>query len=151
MRVHELMTSTACAIEPETSLQQAAVVMDRCGVGALAVLRGNHVVGIITDRDLAIRGLAAGLAPDTPVNLVMTRGVHACHADEHIADVLLDMELLQIRRVPVENEADEFLGMLSLSDLAAVCPDQEVGRTFRHICRKPDQAAPDPELAQHAA
>ena len=141
MRVHELMTSTVCSIEPETTLQQAARLMSELDVGVLPVLRHHHLVGIVTDRDLAIRGTAQGLPLGTPVSAIMTRGVHACHADEHIADVLLDMELLQIRRVPVENDDDEFIGMLSLTDMLAGCSDEEIGRTLRRVCHKPQPAS----------
>ncbi len=151
MLVHELLTATACAIEPETTLQQAAILMGKRDVGALAVLKGNYVVGIVTDRDLAVRGLAAGLSPEAPVSLVMTRGVHACHADEHVADVLLDMELLQVCRVPVENGNDEFVGMLSLRDLAAVCTDEEVGRTYKHIHHRRHHEVPVLQQAPQAA
>ena len=146
MLIHELMSSPACAIEPETTIRQAATLMDRLGVGVLVVLRGRHAVGIVTDRDLAVRGLARGLAADTPVARVMTQGVHACHADEHVTDVLLDMELLQIGRVPVENEDDEFIGMLGLEDLARVCTDVEIGRAFKRISARvqPTEATPQP-------
>jgi len=143
--IHELMTSPACAIEPETTIQQAASLMDRLAVGALVVLRGSHAVGIVTDRDLTIRALAFGLPADTPVARVMTQGVHACHADEHVADVLLDMELLQIGRVPVENEDDEFIGMLGIEELAAVCTDAEIGRAFKRIAARQQ---PDPVTLQ---
>lgn len=151
MLIHELMTSPACAIEPETTIQQAATLMDRLGVGALVVLRGSHAVGIVTDRDLTIRGLALGLSADTPVARIMTHGVHACHADEHIADVLLDMELLQIGRVPVENEDDEFIGMLGLEDLAAVCTDVEIGRAFKRISARQRREEVTLQPSQRAA
>ena len=134
MKVYELMSSTVCSVEPETTIQRAAALMAASGVGVLPVLGGKHLVGIVTDRDLAVRALAAGLSGDTPVRAVMTRGVHACHADEDAAEVMLDMQLLQLRRVPVEDDNDEFVGMLSLFDLMGACSDVELGRTFRRIC-----------------
>lgn len=146
MKVYELMSSTACSVEPETTIQQAAALMATFDVGVLPVLGGKHLVGIVTDRDLAVRALAAGLPGDTPVRAVMTRGVHACHADEDVVDVMLDMQLLQLRRVPVEDDDDEFVGMLSLVDLMGACSDEEFGRTFRRIC-----SAQEPERERAAA
>lgn len=139
MRVRDLMTTTVCGIEPETTLQQAAGLMRRFDVGVLPVLDRRHIVGLVTDRDLTTKGLAAGLPADAPVSFVMTPDVHACSADEDIAEVLLDMEMLQVRRMPVENDDDEFVGMLSLSDLLANCTDAEIGRALRNICRGSDQ------------
>lgn len=134
MRVHELMSSTVCSIEQETGIRQAAALMRDFGVGALPVLDGRYLVGIVTDRDLAVRAIALALPPDAPVSLVMTAAAHACAAGEDVADVLLDMQSLQLRRIPVENEADELVGVLSLGDLAAGCTNEEIGRTLRRIC-----------------
>jgi len=136
------MCSTVCSVEPETTVRTAAALMAEFGTGVLPVLRGSHLVGIVTDRDLTVRATAAGLPGETAVSAVMTRGVHACHADEDVDDVLLDMALLQLRRMPVENEADEFVGMLSLGDLIAGCPDAKIGLTLRHICRTPHANPP---------
>jgi CBS domain-containing protein len=135
------MTSTIWSVDADTTLRQAAGLMAKLDVGVLPVLAGNHLLGIVTDRDIAIRGTAAALLPDAPVSAVMSRGVHACHADEDVAEVLLDMELLQIRRMPVEDDKDELVGMVSLSDLVAAASNEDVGRTFKNICAARNRVA----------
>lgn len=135
MQVSDLMTTTIGAIEPETTLAQAAGLMRRLDIGVLPVLEQRRLVGVVTDRDLVVRGLGTGLPADAPVSLIMTLEVHACSADAEAADVLLDMQILQVRRMPVQDDDDEFIGMVGMSDLAAACADAEIGRAFRNICR----------------
>jgi CBS domain-containing protein len=141
MKVHELMALTVCSVEEATTLRQAARLMAEFDVSALAVLRGHHLIGIVTDRDIAVRGAAEGMSADAPVGDVMTRGVHACHAAEHVDEVLLDMELLQVRHMPIEDDDDRFVGMVSVNDLAAAVSDAALGRAVRNIDSRHDVPA----------
>jgi CBS domain-containing protein len=127
------MTSIVWSVDADTTLRHAAGLMAKLGIGALPVLDGHRIVGIVTDRDIAVRGLAAALPPGAPVSAVMTGGTHACRVDEEVADTLLDMELLQIRRMPVVDDKGELVGMVSLGDLVAASSDRDAGRTFKSI------------------
>lgn len=142
MKTHDVMTSTVCAVDARTTLRQAADLMADFGIGALPVLTGNYLLGIVTDRDIVVRGVARGLPLDTPVSAVMTGEVQACRLDEDAADLLLDMELLQLRRLPVVDDDNRLVGMLSLSDLAGVCSDEAVGRTLKSIFGKQEEDQP---------
>ena len=118
--VCDLMTREPVAVSPADSVQQAARLMDELNVGALPVCEGDVLVGIVTDRDITVRATAAGLSPgNTSVDLVMTESVRCCHASQSAADVLALMSTVQIRRMPVVDDAQRLVGMLALGDLAA--------------------------------
>jgi CBS domain-containing protein len=118
--IQEVMTSDVQSISPEQSVRQAAQLMDELNVGAIPVLDGQKLVGMITDRDITIRSTAAGLAPDsTRVGDVMSTDVRTCYADQSVDEVLDQMGDVQIRRVPViDQQSHTVIGIVSLGDLA---------------------------------
>jgi CBS domain-containing protein len=120
MQVHQVMTSTVWAADAETTIAQAARLMARAGIAALPVLEGARLLGLVTDRDLARRGLA--LAPSSPVSAVMSRDVPACPASRGVADALRDMQVLKLHQLPVEDDDARLVGMVSLADAVAACP-----------------------------
>jgi CBS domain-containing protein len=87
-------------------------------VGALPVGDNDRLVGMITDRDIAVRGVASGKAPSTRVEEVMSREVRYCFEDEDTAHVARNMGHEQIRRLPVVDRNKRLVGILSLADLA---------------------------------
>jgi CBS domain-containing protein len=88
-------------------------------IGCLPVGNHDHLIGILTDRDLACRAVARGLdAANTKVSEVMTKGVTWCFEDETVDDVVQRMEDKQIHHLPVLNRQKRLIGILSLSDLA---------------------------------
>jgi CBS domain-containing protein len=120
MRVHDVMTRNVECISPEASLHEAAARMKSLDVGPLPVCENDRIVGMLTDRDITVRATAAGLSPgNTSVDLVMTESVRCCHASQSAADVLALMSTVQIRRMPVVDDAQRLVGMLALGDLAA--------------------------------
>ncbi len=117
--VNEIMSTDVQLVAPEATLQRAAQLMQELDVGALPVCRGNVLVGMVTDRDIAIRGVAAGLAPDTArVSDVMTDDLQFCTEDQDTEEVMRTMGNAQVRRLPVVNIDKELVGIVSLSDLA---------------------------------
>ena len=118
-KIRDLMTPDVEPIQKGDSLQHAAQRMDELNVGALPVCEGRKLVGMITDRDITVRAIAAGLSPqDTQVCDVMTEPPRCCHADESVDDVMRQMGEVQIRRLPVLDADDRLCGIVSLGDLA---------------------------------
>ncbi len=113
------MTRGVETIAPDASLQQAASAMEAMGVGSLPVCDGERLVGAITDRDIVVRGVAAGLSPvDTVVQDCMTPDVAYALEDEEAEEVLERMKVLQIRRLAVLDRDRKLVGIVSLGDVA---------------------------------
>jgi len=87
-------------------------------IGALPVAEVNLLVGMVTDRDIVIRAIAAGKGPDTPVREVLSDQVLYCFEDQDLAHVAKSMGLAKIRRLPVLSRDQRLVGMLSLADVA---------------------------------
>lgn len=117
----QLMTVDPITIDPDDSVQRAAQLMDELNVGSLPVCRGKQLVGIITDRDITVRATAVGLDPaSTPVDLVMSDRVRCCLRTHSAAEVLRRMSSVQIRRLPVVDDENRLVGIVSLGDIAAM-------------------------------
>lgn len=131
--VAELMTRDPITVAPDDSVLHAARLMDELNVGALPVCRDGELLGIVTDRDITVRAIAAGLDPAaTPVHTVMSEGVRCCSRQQSAADVLRRMSSVQIRRLPVVDEDHRLVGIVSLGDIAEMCCDG-VDETLRSI------------------
>lgn len=119
--VSQVMTRNVQVVAPQESLQRAAQMMDELNVGALPVCDGDRLVGMVTDRDITVRGTAAGRAPaDAHVEEVMSTDVRWCFEDEPIDEVMQQMADTQIRRVPVISHDDDhrLIGIVAIGDLA---------------------------------
>ncbi len=112
------MTRDVKMVNPNQSLREAAVTMAAIDAGALPVADGDRLVGMITDRDITVRGVAEGRGPDARVRDVMSSEVKYCFDDEKIEDVLENMGGLQLRRLPVLNRDKRLVGIIALGDLA---------------------------------
>jgi len=118
--VSEVMTRNVQFVSPQENLQRAAQMMDELNVGALPVCEGEQLVGMITDRDIAVRSTAAGRAPsEARVEEVMSEDVRWCFEDQSLDDVMQQMADTQIRRVPVvsHDEQHKLIGIVALGDL----------------------------------
>ena len=119
MKVNEIITRDPQVIRPETALIEAAQKMKSMDIGMLPVCDGDRLVGVITDRDITVRGVAQGYDPKTArVQEVMTPEVIYCFDDEDVKDVAKKMEEKQVRRLPVLNREKRLVGIVSLGDLA---------------------------------
>lgn len=118
MQVSELMSRNVRITNPEQTLQQAAQMMAEIDCGFLPVAADDRMVGMITDRDIAVRGVGQGFGPDTPVERVMTHDVKYCYEDDDIDQVASNMGDVQLRRMPVLNRDKRLVGILSLGDIA---------------------------------
>jgi CBS domain-containing protein len=119
MKVAECMTAEVEIVGPDQPIREAAQFMLRADAGAMPVGEGDRLVGMITDRDIAVRGVAAGRGPDTPVRDVMTDEVIYCFEDDDVEEVALKMSDRQVRRMPVLSREDEtVVGIVSLGDIS---------------------------------
>jgi CBS domain-containing protein len=121
-------------VGPRDSIRQAAVVMAQIDAGVLPVANDERLVGIITDRDIAIRAIGNGLGADTKVDQVMTHEVRYCFEYDDIGQVLDNMADVQLRRLPVLDEDKRLAGIVSLSDMALM-DKQEAGQALSDIAR----------------
>jgi len=119
MKVSEAMTRDVRVANPDQSIREAAQMMVDLDAGALPVGAEDRLIGMITDRDIAIRGVAKGRTPDTPVRDVMTANVKYCFEDEEIENVARNMAEIQVRRLPVVNRDKRLVGIIAIADLAA--------------------------------
>jgi CBS domain-containing protein len=120
MQVSEVMTREVETISPDASLQQAAAAMEAMGIGSLPVCAGGkRLIGVITDRDIVVRGVAAGLSPvDTQVKDCMTSEIDYAFCDEEADAVLERMKTLQVRRIAILDRDKKLAGIVSLGDIA---------------------------------
>jgi len=117
--IADIMTRSIATVRRDETLQAAARRMQEMDVGSLPVLDGKAVAGIVTDRDIAVRGVAAGMIPqESLVADVMTAEVRFCRADDTVEQAMAEMGDLQVRRLPVLDAKNEIVGIVSLGDLA---------------------------------
>lgn len=126
MRASEVMTRDICVCQPEETLHDCARAMATNDVGALPVADNNMLVGMVTDRDIAIRAVAAGKGPDTRVGDVLSAQVLYCFEDQDLEHVAKSMGAAGIRRVPVLTRGNRVAGILSLGDVARRNPELAV-------------------------
>ena len=135
MQVGELMTRNVPILCPDDSLRVAAYKMDEFNVGALPVCDGERLIGMITDRDIAVRGVAQGRGPDTTVRELMTDDVVSVRADDNVEDVAAKMSEAQVRRVPVIDQDDKLCGIVSLGDLSRETGGEAASQALEGVSR----------------
>jgi CBS domain-containing protein len=118
MKISEVMTSEVQTVSGDQTAREAASFMLRAEAGSIPVCEGDRVIGIITDRDIAVRGVAEGRGPDTPVRELMSDGIICAHEDDDVQEVARRMSAEQVRRLPVLDADDRLCGIVSLGDLA---------------------------------
>ena len=135
MRVSDCMTRGVEITSPQETICDAAKMMAECDAGALPVGENDRLVGVITDRDIAIRAVAEGKGPDAKVRDVMSAEVRYCFEDDDVDEVLRNMGELQVRRLPVLSRDKRLVGIVSLSDLAMNGASATAGEALSDIAR----------------
>lgn len=135
MRVSDIMTASVDSIRPTDTIAHAARRMGEVDAGAIPILSDGKLVGIVTDRDITIRAVAADISPESPVRRIMSDRVETCRPTDDLGSVLALMSREQIRRMPVCDDDREVVGIVALADLAAHAPDKaDVADTLGDIC-----------------
>lgn len=146
MLIARIMSTDVRCIEPDTTLFDAARLMRDLDVGSLPICEDDRLVGIVTDRDLAVRGMAEDCVPhETPVRDIMTAGLVFAYDDQDVDSAARLMEEYQVRRLPVLDHDRRLVGIVSLGDLAAECREPSLSaRTLRGVSQRSGMtAAPD--------
>ena len=118
MQVKEAMTTEVELASPTQTIRQAALLMGKTDCGALPVADKDSLVGMITDRDIAIRAVAAGKGPKTLVRDIMSAEVLYCFEDQDLDEVARNLADVKVRRLPVMNREKRLVGILALGDMA---------------------------------
>lgn len=118
MKISEVMTRDVQTVRPDQPVQEAASFMLSADAGSIPVTDGDRLVGMITDRDIAVRGVAKGYGPDTPVRELMTNDIVCVHDDDDVDEVASKMSDAQVRRLPVIDDDHRLCGIVSLGDLS---------------------------------
>jgi len=118
MKIHEIMTKEVFVAGPTQSIREAARMMAQYDTGALPVGDDDRLLGVITDRDIAVRAVALGKSLDTPVSEVMSREILYCFEDEDVEHVTRNMGDNKVRRLPVMNRQKRLVGIISIGDLS---------------------------------
>jgi CBS domain-containing protein len=137
--VRSVMTADPECVTESDSVRDAARIMKNEDTGVVPVLSGKKIIGMITDRDIVVRGIADGKDIGTAtVRDLMTRNVHSVREDADINDALQLMREGEIRRVPVVNEREEIVGIVSIGDISVDTNQAgKVGRTIEDISEAP--------------
>lgn len=139
MRVCDIMTPDPACCTPDSTAREAATLMKEHDCGSIPVVENTltkRLVGTVTDRDLAIRGLAAGKGPDTPVRELMTEAPITSGPEDEVEIVREVMVARMVRRVPVVDDDGALVGIVAQADIAreeGAASDQEVGRIVEAI------------------
>ena len=118
MRISEVMTRDVKTVRPDQTAREAASFMLSEDAGSMPVSDGDRLIGMITDRDIAVRGVAKGHGPDTPIRDIMTDEVICARDDDDVKEVATKMGKAQVRRLPVIDANDKLCGIVSLGDLS---------------------------------
>lgn len=144
--VSEVMTRGVRTLSPSDSLVLAAQAMDELNIGVIPVCEGDKLIGVVTDRDIVVRGVAQELdGRNTRLSDVMSTNVRCATEEEDIDDVLAAMADSQIRRMPVVDSDGKLVGIVSIGDIAAKDPaeDADVGKSLGDISApaRPDRSS----------
>lgn len=118
MKISDVMTRDVQTVRPDQTAKEAASFMLSADAGSIPVTDGDRLVGMITDRDIAVRGVAKGNGPDTPVRDLMSSDCICAREDDNIEDIASKMSKAQVRRLPVIDSNERLCGIISLGDLS---------------------------------
>lgn len=132
-QVSQIMTTDVQVVQPQDSLKRAAELMLQLDIGALPVCDGSRLLGMLTDRDITIYGVAEGMDPEGAcVSDVMSADIEVCSGDQDVDDVMREMGDKQLRRMPVVDADNKLIGIVSLGDLA-VRQDDDIDDMVRRV------------------
>jgi CBS domain-containing protein len=133
MRIKEVMSRDVILASPRQTVSEVAQMMAERDIGFMPVGDHDRIVGMVTDRDIVVRGIAAGKGPSTPISEVMTQDVKYCFEDEDIDHVVTNMGENQVRRLPVMNRNKRLVGVVTLADAALEHDPVVVGEALLRV------------------
>ena len=139
MKVQEIMTSQPATLTPESTAREAAQLMKQMDAGVVPVVESGSsqkLVGVVTDRDIAIRVVAEGKDGDCRVRDVMTSGrLATCGPNDDVDKVMETMSREQVRRIPIVDERGSLVGIVAQADIVRKADDKKAEKTVEKISR----------------
>jgi CBS domain-containing protein len=137
-KVRDVMTAGPVCVTPDTPVSVVAEVMDSDNIGSVPVVENDRLTGVITDRDIVVRAIAQGKDPrGMPVREIYSRDVIAVTPDDKLKDVVSIMADNQVRRIPVVDEENHLVGVISQADIALEAKEKIVGELVEEISKPP--------------
>ena len=137
MNLKDIMTSPVATVAPEASLVAVAKKMLEMEIGLLPVASGPKIVGVVTDRDIAVRAVAAGLDPKlTTAQAIMTKDVYSCSIGSAVTDACRIMEEKKVRRLLIVDAANSPVGIVSLADVALHLRQEQSAEVLKKVSRR---------------
>ena len=141
MKISEIMSKDPRSVSPDTPVSEAARLMKEEDVGLVPVVERvggaetrGRLVGVVTDRDIAIRLVAEGRAADAPVSEVMSGGVKSCNPNDSVEDAMALMGREQVRRIPIVDERGSLVGVVAQADVVRMSgKDRQAEKTVEQI------------------
>lgn len=133
-KCHEIMTKSVQTATPNQTFQEVALMMRNGDMGAVPVVDGGKLVGIVTDRDIVVRSIAEGMDASTPVSDAMTTELFTVRSEDFVFDAIRLMGDKQVRRIPVISNDGELAGIIAMADVALDTEDElEIAETLEEI------------------
>ena len=139
MKVSQVMTRDVKTVRPDQTAKDAAKFMLSEDAGSMPVSDGDRLIGMITDRDIAVRGVARGYGPDTPVRELMTDEIICVREDDDVEEVATKMSQAQVRRLPVIDANEKLCGIVSLGDLSRETDDETAHHALEGVSASGDK------------
>jgi CBS domain-containing protein len=133
MKVSEVMTREVHTVRPDQPVKQAASFMLQADAGSIPVTEGDRLIGMITDRDIAVRGVAKGYGPDTPVSELMSNDIVCARDSDDVEEVASKMSQAQVRRLPVIDDQERLCGIVSLGDLSRETDNESASQALEGV------------------
>ncbi|MCK1744202.1 CBS domain-containing protein [Bradyrhizobium sp. 139] len=135
MKVRDVMHKGVDWVSPDTPIIEIAKLMQEHDIGCIPIGEDDHLIGMVTDRDIVCKGLACENfnAERMTARDVMSEGIHCCREDDDLAKALHHMETLKIRRLPVINRSRRMVGMISLGDVGQSAPADLVTQCVKSV------------------
>ena len=133
--IRDLMTSNVETVGPDHTAKDAAAFMLSADTGSIPVCQDDKVIGMITDRDIAVRGVATGKGPDCSVRDLMSKDIVCARDTDDAQDIAAKMSAAQVRRLPVLDASDRLVGMVSLGDLARETSGESAHQALEGVSR----------------
>jgi len=133
MKVSEVMTRDVKTVRPDQTAKEAAKFMLNENAGSMPVSDGDRLIGMITDRDIAVRGVAKGYGPDTPVRELMSNEIICARESDDVEEIAAKMSQAQVRRLPVIDDNEKLCGIVSLGDLSRETDDQSATQALEGV------------------
>jgi len=133
MKIRDVMSKDVQVARPGDTIQDVARRMAEGDFGFMPVADGDRLIGAVTDRDLAIRAVAGGASPTSPVVEYITRDPHTVRDSDDLKSVLDSMGSLKVRRLPVLDRHDKLVGVVSLGDLSTRVKERYAGEALEDI------------------